>query len=138
MSQTPNRSPDPIDIQVGQRIALVRERLALTQTDLGTAIGVTFQQVQKYEKGTNRVSASRLVKIADHLDCSIESLFPSADGRDPDEEEALNELGSTQSGRQMARLFASLSPNHRRALIIVAQALASQACADPAADNQAG
>jgi len=126
MSQTPNRTPDPVDVQVGQRICLVREQAGLTQADLGSAIGVTFQQVQKYEKGTNRVSASRLAKIADYLDCSIESLFPLRDREAFDEEGALDQMGATSWGRQMASLFVALPRDHRKTLLVVAQALAGQ------------
>lgn len=126
MSQTLNRTPDPVDVQVGQRICLVREQAGLTQADLGNAIGVTFQQVQKYEKGTNRVSASRLAKIADYLDCSIASLFPLRDREAFDEEGALDQMGSTSWGRQMASLFVALPREHRKTLIVVAQALAGQ------------
>lgn len=126
MTQTPNRVPDPIDVQVGQRISLVREQAGLTQVDLGKAIGVTFQQVQKYEKGTNRVSASRLARIADHLGCSIESLFPPRDREVVQEEGPLDQMGATPWGREMASLFVALPREHRKTLIVVAQALAGR------------
>jgi transcriptional regulator with XRE-family HTH domain len=58
------RSPDPVDRNVGARIRMRRLMLNLSQTHLADALGLTFQQVQKYEKGTNRVSASRLQHIA--------------------------------------------------------------------------
>lgn len=126
MNQTPNKTPEIIDVQVGQRISLLRERAGLTQVDLGKAIGVTFQQVQKYEKGTNRVSASRLVKIADYLDCSIESLFPPRDRATFEEKGVLDQMGSTHWGRELASLFVALSRDHRKTLIVVAQALAGR------------
>src|SRR5215203_6008776 len=66
--------PDPIDIEVGHRIRLCRRQIGMSQTELGDRIGVTFQQVQKYEKGTNRVGASRLVRIAGVLRTSVQSL----------------------------------------------------------------
>ncbi len=56
--------PHPIDVIVGKRIRLRRLQLSLSQTDLGQKLGVAFQQVQKYEKGTNRVSCSRLYEIS--------------------------------------------------------------------------
>src|SRR5215467_8196798 len=58
------RKPDPVDIEVGQRIKIQRLAAGLSQTELGESIGVTFQQVQKYEKGANRVGAGRLTQIA--------------------------------------------------------------------------
>lgn len=63
----PKRSPDAIDVYVGGRIRMRRMMLKLSQTQLANELGVTFQQVQKYEKGTNRVGASRLQKIANVL-----------------------------------------------------------------------
>ena len=58
------KSPDPVDVQVGSRIRLFRLEAQMSQTDLAEQLGVTLQQVQKYEKGVNRVGAGRLTKIA--------------------------------------------------------------------------
>ena len=69
------RSPMPIDVVVGHNIRICRMQQRLSQTELGERIGVTFQQVQKYEKGTNRVGASRLTQIADVLGVSLMTLF---------------------------------------------------------------
>jgi len=68
-------SPDPIDIHVGQRVKLRRTLLRISQEQLAGDIGVTFQQVQKYESGHNRVSASRLYDISRVLDCPISYFF---------------------------------------------------------------
>lgn len=68
-------SPDPIDIHVGRRIKLRRTLLRISQEQLAGDIGVTFQQVQKYESGHNRVSASRLFDISRVLDCPISYFF---------------------------------------------------------------
>jgi transcriptional regulator with XRE-family HTH domain len=69
-----DHQPDPIDIAVGARIRMRRKMLGVSQQGLADVLGVTFQQVQKYERGTNRVSASMLVKIARRLDCTVASL----------------------------------------------------------------
>src|SRR5262245_29744278 len=69
------RKPDPVDIEVGQRIKIQRLAAGLSQTELGESIGVTFQQVQKYENGANRVGAGRLTEIARVLDVPILALF---------------------------------------------------------------
>jgi len=61
---TPADGPDPVDRHVGARIAALRDALGQTQSDLATACGISFQQIQKYESGANRVSCSRLVQIA--------------------------------------------------------------------------
>ena len=67
--------PNPIDVHVGSRIRLRRTLLGISQTALAEAIGLTFQQVQKYEKGANRVSSSRLVDMANALDVSVPYFF---------------------------------------------------------------
>jgi transcriptional regulator with XRE-family HTH domain len=66
---------DPIDIAVGARIRMRRKTLKVSQGALADTLGITFQQVQKYERGANRVSASMLVKIARRLDCTVASLI---------------------------------------------------------------
>ena len=66
--------PDPIDVAVGARIRIRRRWMNLSQTSLADALGITFQQVQKYEKGTNRVSASMLVRAAATLETSVGAL----------------------------------------------------------------
>ena len=72
------RSPLPIDVLVGQNIRICRLQKGLSQGELGRRIGVTFQQVQKYEKGANRVGASRLTQIAEVLGVPIPTLFDGA------------------------------------------------------------
>jgi transcriptional regulator with XRE-family HTH domain len=67
--------PHPIDVTVGKRIRLRRVQLGLSQTELGKKLGVTFQQVQKYENGANRVSCSRLYEISTALDVPINFFF---------------------------------------------------------------
>ena len=69
------KEPDAIDIHVGRRIRMRRVWRDMTQVALAGAIGLTFQQVQKYEKGTNRVSASRLTEIAAVLDVAPSYFF---------------------------------------------------------------
>ncbi len=67
--------PHPVDVHVGARVRQRRTLLGMTQTDLGDALGLTFQQVQKYENGKNRISASKLFKLSQVLDVSIEYFF---------------------------------------------------------------
>jgi transcriptional regulator with XRE-family HTH domain len=68
-------SPDQIDVQVGSRIRLLRQGAQMSQTDLAEQLGVTFQQVQKYEKGMNRIGAGRLTKIAAVLGMPVSELL---------------------------------------------------------------
>ncbi len=69
------RNPSPVDVHVGARVRQRRTLLGMTQTGLGDALGLTFQQVQKYEKGTNRLSASRLFDLSRVFDVPIEYFF---------------------------------------------------------------
>src|SRR5215469_7120842 len=67
--------PSPIDVHVGSRVRLRRRLLAMSQEQLGDALGLTFQQVQKYERGMNRVGASRLFDLSRVLDVPISFFF---------------------------------------------------------------
>ncbi len=67
--------PHPVDVHVGARVRVRRKLLGMTQTGLGDALGLTFQQVQKYERGTNRISASRLYRLSGVFDVPVEHFF---------------------------------------------------------------
>lgn len=71
------KKPNPTDIHVGSRIRLRRNMLGMSQEKLGETLGITFQQIQKYEKGTNRVAASRLVRLAAILGTEPVALLPA-------------------------------------------------------------
>ena len=73
--RSPTGKPNPIDIHVGSRIRLRRTLLGMSQQKLGEAIGLTFQQVQKYERGANRVGSSRMFELARVLDVPISYFF---------------------------------------------------------------
>lgn len=74
--------PDPIDVEVGARVRAIRNAKGMSQTALGKALGVSYQQMQKYERGANRISASVLVKIARHFGVRPSQLLPDAEGAD--------------------------------------------------------
>ncbi len=88
----------PTDLYVGQQIRACRLLQQKTQEDLGKAIGVRFQQLQKYETGTNRVSASKLLSIADYLDTPIQDFFPT------DRTKGITSQASDQEYRLIAKL----------------------------------
>jgi transcriptional regulator with XRE-family HTH domain len=73
--RNPTGVPNPVDVHVGGRVRQRRLLLGMSQTNLGDALGLTFQQVQKYESGANRVGASRLFHLSQILDVSIEYFF---------------------------------------------------------------
>jgi transcriptional regulator with XRE-family HTH domain len=72
------KAPNPVDKHVGSRVRMRRMMLAMSQEKLGDALGLTFQQVQKYEKGTNRIGASRLQQIAQILQVPVAFFFEGA------------------------------------------------------------
>ena len=84
--------PDPIDIHVGQRVRARRKMLGLSQTQLGHELGVTFQQVQKYERGTNRIGSSRLFKMSTTLDVPVAYFFEGAETKMPGYQDMGEEL----------------------------------------------
>lgn len=73
------KNPNEVDLTVGRNVRRIRNMIGMSQEALGAKLGLTFQQVQKYEKGTNRISASKLVAISHALDCSISQLFADVD-----------------------------------------------------------
>ena len=72
------KAPNPIDKHVGSRVRMRRMMLSMSQEKLGDALGLTFQQVQKYEKGTNRIGASRLQQISNILQVPVSFFFEGA------------------------------------------------------------
>lgn len=74
-----SEKPNPIDVQVGSRVRLRRNMLGLSQEKLGESIGLTFQQVQKYERGANRIGASRLHELSRVMDVPVSFFFDDVD-----------------------------------------------------------
>ena len=127
------RTPDVVDAFVGSRIAFRRAALGLSQTALADRLGVSFQQVQKYETGANRVSASRLHHIAEVLGASVASFFPdrTADER-PDDGDAdwmtsLRFLSASAEERRVATGFPLIQDRGvRQALACIVGALSTR------------
>ncbi len=74
------KSVHPVDLHVGMRLKLRRQMLELSQNELGQRLGITFQQIQKYEKGTNRIGASRLYELAKALNIRVQYFFENYEG----------------------------------------------------------
>jgi len=126
------KSPMPIDILVGQNIRICRLQQRFSQTELGRRIGVTFQQVQKYEKGTNRVGASRLSQIADVLGVPLLALFdgsPTATQHADREETPRALLANPHSLRLLQGFDRIGSDAARSALLQLVDALAEETTA---------
>lgn len=108
--------------EIGQRIKIRREEMGLSQTDLGDGIGVTFQQVQKYEAGTNRCSSSRLVKVAETLKTTVGALVGAAGGvAPPGGLELLTEPGCLDLVHAFARIK---DQNQRRRIVALVESIA--------------
>jgi len=131
------KGPTETDVLVGARVRIRRVELGLSQTELANALGVTFQQVQKYEKGTNRIGASRLHAMAGVLRVQVNYFFPSAaDGLDHSAgpTEVLGLLG-IPGAMDLLRNFARINDRSaQKALCVMAKTLAKKgdAAAAPA------
>lgn len=110
---------DPFDVRVGQRIRAYRLNRGLSQTALGTRIGVSFQQIQKYERGINRIGIGRLKKIATVFETSITALLGEDEkGGDAAVESLLTEVLSRPYAMRMVWAFDALDDaNQRHALV---------------------
>jgi transcriptional regulator with XRE-family HTH domain len=127
------KKPNPTDVYVGSRIRLRRTMLGMSQESLGEQLGITFQQIQKYEKGTNRVGASRLQAISTILNVPVSFFFedqpnqggPKGFAEDASGAFSLDFIG-TAEGLQLNRAFVKISdPKIRRRIIDLVKALGS-------------
>ena len=125
MSPTPGSGPDPIDVSVGARIRLARKTRGLSQQALAAAVGITFQQVQKYERGANRVSASILVHTAKFLDTTVADLVGEAPGA-KETEARLTQL-SVPGAAPLLEVFARIPPSLRSAVLQLVRVMADEA-----------
>ncbi len=127
--------PKPVDKHVGSRVKMRRLMLRMSQTVLADAIGVTFQQVQKYEQGTNRMGSSRLQQIANALQIPVTFFFegvpdqPKKDGKAPSPA-YINDFLATSDGLALTRAFTRL-PNAklRRSVVALVEDIADDALA---------
>lgn len=119
---------DEVDAYVGARIGLRRSALGLSQSALAQQLGISFQQVQKYETGQNRISASRLHRAATVLGTSVDAFFPpveTAQGSADDGWEALRFITATADGRTVAAGFPLIEDRDiRKAVARIVRALA--------------
>jgi len=126
------KQPNPIDVYVGSRIRMRRNILGMSQEKLGEHLGITFQQIQKYEKGTNRVGASRLQAIASILEVPPSFFFDGAPGgqeglMEESQSTYMVDFLSSTEGIQLNRAFARIDdPKVRRKVIDLVRALAGE------------
>ncbi|MEM6618280.1 MAG: helix-turn-helix transcriptional regulator [Pseudomonadota bacterium] len=119
----------PVDVHVGKRVRHRRWMLGVTQQQLGEKVGIKFQQIQKYETGMNRISASRLWDIAEALDVSVGFFFEGYDsGQMAAEQEktaAGGDLLSDKEALDLVRSYYAIPENQRRKLFDLARVLSS-------------
>jgi transcriptional regulator with XRE-family HTH domain len=124
------KTVNAVDRHVGARVRMQRILCGFSQTDLGKAVGITFQQVQKYEKGTNRVSASRLQQIANVLEVTPDFFFDGASakavGKSGSREVAvIDELISSWDGVALSQAFTRIRDvKIRRSIVLLVEQIA--------------
>jgi transcriptional regulator with XRE-family HTH domain len=117
----------PVDIHVGDKLRQRRWMTGITQQQLGNAVGTKFQQIQKYENGSNRVSASRLWDIAKALDVPISFFFEGIDGQVADTGEAHASILSDKEAVNLVRVYSAIPKEQRRKLLDLARILSDVA-----------
>lgn len=116
----------PVDIHVGKRIRHRRWMIGMTQQQLGDKVGIKFQQIQKYETGMNRVSASRLWDIADTLGVTISFFFEGlSEGDAP--VAAINDMMAEKEALDLVRSYYAIPEAQRRRLFDLARVLSEAA-----------
>jgi transcriptional regulator with XRE-family HTH domain len=110
------KRPSLVDVPVGRNVRIWRMTKGLSQAQLAKRLGVTFQQVQKYEAGTNRIGTGRLVKIAAILGVPIATLFEGTNASDPSR--ALLALVSDRRSFRLASAFAAIKNNRARESLV--------------------
>lgn len=136
-----SRRPNPIDVHVGSRVRLQRMLLGISQEKLGERLGLTFQQIQKYEKGVNRIGASRLFDLAQVLGVPVQFFYDaapvaetatvaSAGFADRPGDTYIFDFLNTREGLELNKAFARISdPKARRAILDLVRSLAEEGAA---------
>ena len=118
--QRASRTPINVDLHVGQQIKIRRVLQGLSQADLAVSIGVSFQQIQKYERGANRISAGHLFELARTLSCTPNDLFEGLQF-DKNQRESFDNLSNDELSLCLA--YRSLDARVRRAILALAKSL---------------
>jgi transcriptional regulator with XRE-family HTH domain len=133
------KSPNPVDRHVGARVRSRRILVGMSQEKLGTSLGLTFQQVQKYEKGTNRIGASRLQNIAKTLSVPVSYFFEGAPVEgvgtgfaDSEQTNYVADILSTPEGISLAKAFMRITdPRVRRKIVELVTMMADAGALEP-------
>lgn len=138
MSELSAKTPDPMDIALGAAVRIRRRTIGMSQEAMAEQCGVSFQQIQKYENGANRISFSRLVQISRALKCRVTDLMDVFDGPDRETAEDLDLLSRmrTPGALELLAAYQRLAPDARSSLvnflrILTVQQQAAEAPAKP-------
>lgn len=125
LAERPAQGPDPIDVHVGRQLRYLRISRRMSQERLGSMVDLTFQQIQKYENGANRISFSRLVQIARALQCRVVDLMDVLDGPDRETTGDLDLLTRmrTPGAVELLAAFEEMAPEARSALVTLLRAV---------------
>jgi transcriptional regulator with XRE-family HTH domain len=133
------KAPNPVDKYVGSRVRMRRIMLGMSQEKLGEALGLTFQQIQKYEKGTNRVGASRIQQISEILQVPVSFLFEgsptgtaTADGfAEAGSPSYISDFLATSEGLALTRAFTRITDAKlRRSIVDLVEQIAGREAPD--------
>ncbi len=132
MAETSTKAPDPMDIALGAAVRIRRRTIGISQEALAEQCGVSFQQIQKYENGANRISFSRLVQIARALKCRVVDLMDVLDGPDRETTGDLDLLTRmrTPGAIELLAAYELLAPEARSALVSLIRAVTAPAAFD--------
>lgn len=129
------KTPNPVDVHVGSRVRMRRMMMSMSQERLGEQLGITFQQIQKYEKGSNRIGASRLQEIARVLQAPVAFFFEGAPGGEEGQpgfaegssSSYVTDFLTSSEGVSLNRAFARIADSKvRRRVIDLVEALADK------------
>lgn len=123
------RSPDPVDVHIGRRLRLRRTVLGMRQDELARSVGITFQQLQKYETGENRVSASRLYQLAEELDTTVGWFYGDLQRGEGAADAAAGEVDDVlarRDGRSLLREYGKINdPAMRKRVVEIVRLIAA-------------
>ncbi len=117
----------PVDVHVGQRVRQRRWMMGMTQQALAERVGIKFQQIQKYETGTNRISASRLWDIAAALEVPVSFFFEGLDGQVFEADDARGDILTDKEALELVRAYYAIPEAQRRRLFDLARVLSAAA-----------
>lgn len=133
MAERSAKAPDPMDIALGAAVRVRRKTLGISQEALAEQCGVSFQQIQKYENGANRISFSRLIQIAQALRCRVVDLMDVLDTPDRETPSDIDMLGRmrTPGAMELLSAYEHLSVESRSALLTLLRTLTLQDTRQP-------